>query len=401
MRPRTCAFLALSGCLVLAACGPSRIQVSGQVIGQLGLPVEGARVAIPGHEATRADGDGGFLFEEVAVPYDILVAATESTGQSAAAWLGLSRADPVLVLDAHFQVGVHTAVVCGPLSGTAVFPQGFTPYALPMPGGQPSAVDPSTNTFCSAVRWVGEPQTLGSIHVLGPDYAPGWPAGPLVATGFPVYGAVEGLTLVDQGRVDGVEIALTSVPANVQRVSESGLFGNTTMFNAWAFFGPEWFGFGSPLAQSSVGPPWPDFAVPSIPNARVRLWAYTHDDVSSAIRSRSVSVDSAEEKLDLPRAIRTIDPPAQGSFTVGTHYRWSPAQENAVFSMLTGGSGSFSETIYLRVTASSPDIPFPDFSLVGVQVPLLGRAGKRTPSDPSRTSTRSSPASMSEWHTAN
>ena len=78
------------------------------------------------------------------------------------------------------------------------------------PGGQPTPIDPGSDSFCTAVQWIGDPQITASIDVLGPEYAEGARPGDFAATSFPVGGGLQVVNLADQSRVEGPQLPMSS-----------------------------------------------------------------------------------------------------------------------------------------------------------------------------------------------
>jgi len=235
-------------------------------------------------------------------------------------------------------------------------------------------VDPSTNSFCSAVQWLGDYETTASVHVLGPDYLDGSRPGDFAATGFPLAGSVTGLRLADRDRLEGADIPLGPVQAGTMKLENGGWIGTTqTLLWAWAFFAERWPGGGSPLIQSFSPPPWDSFAVPQMPDARVRLFLNTVDGDASALTTRTVGTQGGSVTLQLPDRIQVTEPPSLASLRPGTRFRWGPPGKQTVYMMYLNTSSATGSTAFFQVTGRAPDLPFPDFSLVGSQ-PLPQRA---------------------------
>ena len=92
MKRNLLAFVTIA--LLLAACGGPKVsttQISGVVVNLSGLPVPGVRVLVPGKSIVTTDASGAFTFDEVTVPYTLIV---EQKSDEFVVYQGINRTDP-------------------------------------------------------------------------------------------------------------------------------------------------------------------------------------------------------------------------------------------------------------------------------------------------------------------
>ena len=357
--------------------GTDHSAVSGTVVGRAGLPVEGALVMVSGHPAVTTGADGRFAVENVDPAYDVLVGLSQSTFQRAfaAAWLGLHRRDPVLALANDWpQAGAHYATVCGTTSGSVIFPAA-APWIFvdpPSPfGDAPNMfhVDPSSRTYCAGAGWTGPTSSAGSVHVLAVDSVPG-AGSDFSASGFPAAGSLFGLALADGVQLAGQDLLLTPAQAVSLSVEASGPSAPGANLFVSAYYGGGWLGRGVPLASQRSGAPWPSVALPVLPDVRVRLTAWSSNASGASWRERSIAPSPTTVSLALPAIPAELSPQPGTVLSVGTSFRWTPAEKDAVFiSHILADLSSSSPITELVVYGSSPDLSLPDFSTVGVALP--------------------------------
>lgn len=357
--------------------GTPSVLVSGTVVGSSGQPVEGANVMIVGHPVVTTDVDGKFSVQNVEPPYDILVGASQSTFQRAfaAAWLGLSRSDPVLALANGWpQSGAHYASVCGATSGNVTFPT-TAPWVLVDPGApfgsapSPTHVDPGSHTYCSGAGWTGTPQTSGSVHVLAVDSIPG-AGSDFTASDFPAAGSLGGLTLADGTQLAGQEVALAPAQAVSVAVDVSGPGAPGANLFVAAYYGDGWLGAGVPLASQQSGTPWPRVAVPVLSDVSVRLTVWSSGAGGASWRERSIAPTATTEALALPAIPASLEPAPGSVASAGSTFQWTPAEADAVFAIdVTADLSASSPFTEFVVYGASPNLRLPDFSTVGVGIP--------------------------------
>lgn len=371
---KTVAALAL---VLAAACSRERIDVTGVVVGSVGLPVEGATVVVVGHSAVSTDAEGRFVVPDVYPPYDVLVGLTQPTFERAfaAGWLGLHRPDPVLALANGWpQAGARSASVCGSILGNVSFPS-TAPWVLIEPrashGNPPmlTHVDPGSRTFCAGAGWTGAATTSGIVHVLGVDSV-GGSGSDFSATGFPAAGTLAGLSLVDGAHLTGGDVALAPAESAALAIEATGPGVPGANLFVSAYYGDSWPGGGVPLASQLSGQPWPSVAVPVLADVRVRVIVWSSNTSGGTWRERSLTPSAATASLDLPAIPEMIEPAAGSIATVGTRFRWGPAEKGAVFVLSVTGNASVSSPLTgLVVYGAAPDLRLPDFAQVGVGIP--------------------------------
>ncbi len=361
---------------VVVGTAPST--VSGVVVGSAGLPVEGAEVVVSGHPAATTGADGRFVVEGVEPGYDVMVGVSQPEfGRAfAAAWLGLHRRDPVLAVARSWpQAGARRASVCGATSGDVTFPA-TAPWVLVEPsspfGELPTAshLDPASGTYCASGGWTGPAERAGSVHVLAVESAAGV-GGDFVATGFPAAGSLNGLTLSD-GATDviGQDLPLAPAQSVALPVMATGPGAPGANLFVAAYWDDRWPGAGVPLADLRSGSPWPEVALPLLPDVRVRLTAWSNTPVGASWRERSIAPLPSTLALWLvaPPVLSTPEPGAVPA--VGTTFRWTPAEQGAAFSVrLLADASTSTPATELIVHGASPELPLPDFSIVGVALP--------------------------------
>lgn len=363
--------------------GSGRGTVSGIVVGSGGLPVEGARVVIGGRPAVTTGADGRFVVEDVDSTYDALVGVRQPEFERAfgAAWLGLRRRDPLLALDDGWpQPGARRASVCGTASGDVN--QGeFAPWVYVDPaapfGMMPSTsrVDPSSRQYCATAGWFGPAEVAGSVHVLAVDSIRG-EGSDFTATGFPAVGA-RGLAFVDGVPLTGEDVVLAPAEAASLAVVPAGPLATGANLFVAAYWGEHWLGAGVPLASQRSGPPWPTVAVPLLPDARIRVTAWSSGAGAGASwRERSLAPSEMAIAVALPAIPEPLAPPDGAPVAAGTKFRWAPAEADAAYCIgLSAEPSPSSLRTGFAICGSSPELVLPDFSVVDVAIPTSTTGG--------------------------
>ena len=136
--------------------------VKGTVVDEAADPVAGAKVLTPDGGVLVTGADGQFEFTPLGQSYDVYV--VDGSGASASVYLGLGRADPVLVLGGLAPLR-RSGPISGSLDGGSGFPESSTLGARavvqsPALGSVEMVVDGGTGAFGSpdGVSWFGPAQ---------------------------------------------------------------------------------------------------------------------------------------------------------------------------------------------------------------------------------------------------
>jgi hypothetical protein len=111
-------------------------------------------------------------------------------------------------------------------------------------------------------------------------------------------------------------------------------------------------------------------ALPLLADVRVRLTAWSSTPAGASWRERSIGPLPSTQALWLvaPPVLSSPDPGAAPA--VGTTFRWTPVEQGAAFSVhLLADASTSTPATELIVHGAAPELPLPDFSIVGVALP--------------------------------
>jgi hypothetical protein len=340
------------------------VELQGIVIGMNGLPAAGIEVAVdvPGGTPKTTGSDGRFEVATVPVPYDVTL--YDAAARHSLTYLGLTVAEPTLLMLGHTAGPQHQTAVSGDVIGTAALP-------YPQPSDRRTRVafgsaetrvarpaDAASGAFeFPTLPWFGPLRTDGWLHALQWQVDPAAPNAP--PTGYDGYArrslslqsttpvhAGQDLTLqpIDEGVLSGA----TRVPPsytglNLRGVSlqfESGarmeLGGEPITSEPFSYPTPR-VGDGAPTLLALAGAPSGAGGIAVLPGL---------PDTQSGI------------ELEVPLAA-TLAEPADGvsGIDAATSFRWSsPAPRVHLVRFQESGGGPIYDVLTDATSASLPDL---------------------------------------------
>lgn len=327
---------------------PVTIDVHGRVVGLFREPVPDATVTIAGVSVT-AGADGSFAIPNVAWPYDAIV--TVPGGGEVHAYLGVSRANPVLPVLTQAIAPPYGATVSGSLTGSAANgSQEIAEVAFASPeahggtvlwGGQGPVFGPF------AVVWSGPATTQGSL--VGLKWAVGADGLPSRYLGF----ASTDLALSDQQSATGSDLQL--VPVGTSYISgtvnaPSGF--SVTSKTLWLTAGPH-----SGMALGIIGGSDPLFTF-ATPTAGLPLGVQARADLNGASSILYLANLQPNQVVDLTLpAPPTLDSPLSGTVDHATVFQWTPVADTISVLALTSQTGG--TAVYVYTANASAGLPQP------------------------------------------
>lgn len=145
------------------------VALRGTVIGLNGLPAGGVDVAVAGRPAGTTGSDGRFDAGTVPVPYD--VSLHDASAQRGTTYLGLTIAEPTLLMLGPVTGPQHQTVVQGAVSGGFGYPEPSDGWTQVSFGSNETRLSrratAATGGFeFDPLPWFGPLQTEGSLHAL-------------------------------------------------------------------------------------------------------------------------------------------------------------------------------------------------------------------------------------------
>ncbi|MFT3912555.1 MAG: hypothetical protein QM704_00275 [Anaeromyxobacteraceae bacterium] len=363
--PRGTAVL-LAGAL-LAACGggektPAYVDVRGRVVGIHGRPLANVKVSVAGGAAVVTGADGTFSADHVKVPYDALIGVPSAASGFVAwggAWLGLRRADPVLVALTPFAEGPVTGgTVC------TTFAAGSATRSVAGIGSDGLLFDASADCVYMALRsGTTEMVSLRAI-TLTYDARPGGFAG------YGTQGSAGPVSLSPDQHLDLPPMVMSpvgtlwkDVTISAPDASETTLTGQVTYAGVRLQRPYD----GATPVPTNASPPW-KIPIPDAGPARLRAEVLaSFPDGRYAVASRTFSAADAGGgawAVSLPGAFGLTSPAPDGTLPRSGALAWKQPVPGLVSVVeLTPGNG-----IPFAIVTGGESVAVPDFSLVGVPV---------------------------------
>jgi hypothetical protein len=359
--------LAGLGMLCVACSGaPGPVDVDGLVLDARGFPQPNALVSVAGRPAVRTSADGTFSFARVQPPYDVLASADAIGPVRAAAWLGLSRADPLLVLgDSARQE--RQAVACGTISGMGS-PAERTLAVMTHAAGFADFITGATadGQFCTGVGWFGATAVQTRVQVLEIEYDASVSEGSLVKS-ITGYGTAP-LSVSDQDQLQGVQVALSPVPTNPLRLSISASSGSTLeSASALLSFDPSLPSTRGVALADRFTPGAFQVPFPSIPGALVRVDVLSNDPAGGGRVVRTFDA-AGSWSGEPPAGPRLLQPSDGAALAAGLRFAWA-ASDGLGVHQLSLQQTSGETLLHVDVTTSANEVVLPDFAAVGVALP--------------------------------
>lgn len=327
---------------------PVTIDVHGRVVDLFREPVPNAAVTIAGATVT-AGADGSFALSGVAWPYNAVV--TVPGKNEVHAFLGISRANPVLpVLDQVVTVPA-SATVAGTLTGSAANgSQEIAEIAFASPEAHGAAVlwggqGPDYGPF--DVAWSGPATTQGSL--IGLKWSVGPDGLPDRYLGF----ASADLALADQESATGADLQLGPVgtsylSGNVNVPSGFSVTSKTLWLTAGPYTG---------MALGIVGGSDPLFTF-ATPTAGLPLGVQAKAVLGSASSTLYRANLQANQVVDLTvPAPPPLNGPVSGTVDHTTVFQWTPLADTISVLAFTSQSGG--PAVYVYTAAASAGLPQP------------------------------------------
>jgi len=353
-------FLALTAlaAVLLAACGTSKVvstvRVEGVVTNMVGVPSAGVRVLIPGKSVVTTDADGRFVFEDVTIPYTLIV--EQETGKYVI-YEGLTRTDPQP--SAANDTGSFTVTIEGEVQGTtsgnrlglqlvsrnALYTQSF--------GASDTATGYSFNTT------LYKPTTTAELYAL--EWSRGADGNVQDYIAFGRYANT--LDLVAGATLSNRNIALTTIAATHDlTVSTSGPSElNPKTYIAGVRFADEDVPAYPILGYVELSPPDAGYTArsPNLTDVQMLLGAaYMNGGDLFSIVWESVPATATSHVLSAPDLVALTAPEDGGTVSVGSSLGWEGPEGALYLTYLQGD-------LELTFITADTSVSLPDLSPFG------------------------------------
>jgi len=344
---------------------PRTTNVNGVVTDLNGNPLSGKRVFIPGHQLQTSDADGKFSFNDVVVPYTVIV---EYSSSQYDVYEGLTRSDPRIFAGNSLGSGPYGAHVYGNVSNTSsgdeLGIQGAGNGCLLERKISSSANNTSYDTDASLYK------KTCNLDV----YALEWTKDAYGnADSFVSLGKRADVTLADGGSFNNLDIQLSQLSSashdlNVTLSPPSSLTPATV--EAIVKLSPANVpAFGVPTASFDTTSTTATFSSPNISNvsdARMTIWGvFTDSDSNQNMAWNTVPVNSNNITISVPEP-PAINEPANNAtgVTSSTNFAWN-GPDDAFYLVEFQHSNSFA--VYIYTAAKQTHLP--DLSAFNVNYP--------------------------------
>ena len=345
---------------------PRTTSVNGVVTDLSGNPLSGKKVVIPGHQAQTSDADGKFSFNDVVVPYTVIV---EYSSSQYDVYEGLTRSDPRISAGNSLAGGPYNAHVYGNVnnttSGNKLGIQGagegcilardldsnanYTSYDTSV-----SLYEKTCNLDVYALEWTKDAHNNAASFV-----SLGKRADVTLANGNTFNGLNIQLSQMSAPTTHGLNVTLSPpsslTPTMVEalvKLSPAGVpaFGNQTAL------------FNTSNTTTTVKSP----NIDSIGDARMTVWGgFTDSDGNPSMAWDTVPVSSNSITISVPEPPAISEPANNATgVTPATNFAWS-GPDDAFYFVEFRHSNSF--VVYIYTAAKHTHLP--DLSAFNVNYP--------------------------------
>lgn len=341
------------------------VTISGIVLAADGRPLPNARLAVHGLPETTSGGDGRFTVPGVTPPYDVTL--FHATDASTVTYLGVTEAEPTLVLFGPQPGAPNDVAVAGTVSGGTTFPQPAAHLTRVAFGSDlaRAEIDASGTTghyeFVS-LTWRGAATLPGALHALQWRHDAG---------GLPVDYVGHGYRPVTldagAGTHAGQDMALLGP------IAEGSLSGTVTLPASYGILGRALsvtFDDGASITTALQGPlPGPAFAyaTPDLPGADMAIVVVAlHEGLQegSIVARTGLPATAAGVTIAVPGAPQLVLPAADAvGVGLASEFSWSAAAGVSALSFTSPGHHG-----YAVITAGDRAM-LPDLSAYGVTLP--------------------------------